>query len=110
MGVTVPQKIVTPKSIKKKDSSELEVINYLRKCKSEDILVKQYHLKSVKHKTYLNLIQFSYSQVGCDMSSPIVQECRGIILDSKNNWNVVAFPYTKFFNYGDPEAHEIDWR
>jgi hypothetical protein len=40
----------------------------------------------------------------------MVQECRGLILDTKNNWSVVALPYTKFFNYADPHAAEIDWR
>jgi len=39
----------------------------------------------------------------------MVQECRGLILDAKANWAVVAFPYTKFFNYGEPRAHPIDW-
>jgi tRNA splicing ligase len=54
-------------------------------------------------------VQYSYSHTGCDMSNEIVQECRGIIIDSKN-WEVVAFPYTKFFNFGDPMADAIDWR
>jgi len=43
------------------------------------------------------------------MEFPIVRECRGIILDSKNGWQVVAFPYKKFFNHGEPFASEIDW-
>lgn len=35
--------------------------------------------------------------------NPEVQICRGLIVDSKDN--VVARPYSKFFNYGQPEAY-----
>jgi hypothetical protein len=33
-----------------------------------------------------------------------VHECRGIILDANDNWNIVCYPYKKFFNYGEPNA------
>jgi tRNA splicing ligase len=39
----------------------------------------------------------------------VVQECRGLILDESANWRIVAFPYTKFFNYGEEHAASIDW-
>jgi hypothetical protein len=44
-----------------------------------------------------------------DFDARIVCECRGIILDENNNWGVVAFPFTKFFNYGEGRAANIDW-
>ncbi len=28
-------------------------------------------------------------------------ECRGLILDQTNNWEVVAYPYAKFFDFGE---------
>ena len=43
------------------------------------------------------------------MSEEIVQDCRGIILDEQNNWEVVAMAFRKFFNYGEKLAAEIDW-
>lgn len=33
----------------------------------------------------------------------VVQECRGIILDADKNYDVVSWPYLKFFNYGEFE-------
>jgi tRNA splicing ligase len=35
------------------------------------------------------------------IESVIVRESRGVILDSANNWSVVALPFDKFFNYGE---------
>lgn len=107
------KKTVSPSVLKEKKSSslplQLETISLLKKHKNDEYLTKTLHLKAVKHKKYLNLVQYSYSHSGCDMSNGIVQECRGIIIDNKN-WEVVAFPYAKFFNYGDPMADEINWR
>jgi hypothetical protein len=58
---------------------------------------------------YPNLVQLKYSQIESPMGEPIVQECRGVILDSANNWRVVARPFDKFFNYGEGHAAKIDW-
>ena len=52
---------------------------------------------------------FKYNQIESDFSNPIVQEARGIILDSDFGFNVVCKPFSKFFNYGEPNAAEIDW-
>jgi len=43
------------------------------------------------------------------MDNRIVQECRGLILNESDDWSVVAMPYTKFFNHGEPLAAQIDW-
>ncbi len=72
-------------------------------------LAEQYAVKTVRHKTYPNLILFKYSQIASDMSLPIVQECRGVILDEADNWRVVSRGYSKFFNYSEPNAAEIEW-
>lgn len=50
-----------------------------------------------------------YSQVGSDFSSVIVQESRGLVLDAKNDFSVVAFPYKKFFNLEESLAARIEW-
>ena len=42
------------------------------------------------------------------MASPVVQECRGLLLE-EGTWNVVAMPFTKFFNFGEKLAPTIDW-
>ena len=56
-----------------------------------------------------NLVMFKYSQIGSDLSLPIVQECRGLILDAET-FEVVSYPFNKFFNYGEELAADIDWK
>ena len=55
-----------------------------------------------------NLVLFKYSQIDSDFFNPIVQECRGIILE-KDTWRVVAYAFNKFGNFGEAYADEIDW-
>lgn len=55
-----------------------------------------------------DLICFKYSQIDSDFNEPLVRECRGIILE-KDTWNVVAYPFNKFFNFGEEYADNIDW-
>lgn len=54
-------------------------------------------------------VGFKYNQVKSDLSHPICQEARGLILDRENNWNVVSFAFPKFFNAAENEAEDIDW-
>lgn len=44
------------------------------------------------------------------MDVPLVQECRGLILDEDDDWRIVAWPFKKFFNHGEQHAARIDWR
>lgn len=64
-----------------------------------------YHIKIKETDT---LISFMYDQIHSDFSLPIVQECRGIILE-KDTYRIVCWPFTKFFNYGEKLASPIDW-
>lgn len=65
-----------------------------------------YSLIIKEDDTYMLL---KYNQLESDFSKKIVRECRGIILD-KETLKVVAFPFTKFFNYGQVEAAKINWK
>jgi hypothetical protein len=82
---------------------------YLRSGGTLAALAETYAIKAVRHQTYPNLILFKYSQIASDMSLPIVQESRGIVLDENDDWRVVSRAYDKFYNYGEPNAAEIDW-
>lgn len=53
-------------------------------------------------------IIFKYSQINSDSSLEIVKEARGLILED-NTWKVIAFPFKRFFNYGESNAATIDW-
>jgi len=44
----------------------------------------------------------SYSQIDAPKMNPIVQECRGLVLD-KHTLGIAAKPFTRFFNYGEAE-------
>jgi hypothetical protein len=66
-------------------------------------------IKHKRHPTYPDLVQFKYDQINSPMSHPLVQEARGIILDSSDYWRPVARPFNKFFNMGEPLAAELDW-
>lgn len=62
------------------------------------------------HRLYPQLLLFKYNQIESPMANPLVRECRGVILDSSDNWRVIARPFDKFFNYGEGHAATIDWK
>lgn len=97
--------------------NELEVQKYLRsltdiapwKVAALDSLEEKYGIKAKQHSKYPSLFSLKYNMIESPMEEPLVQECRGIILDANDNWNVVARPFDKFFNVGEDRAHPIDW-
>lgn len=86
----------------------IELVEAIKQCGLEAVLLK-YKLTAIRHKKYSKLVLLKYSQLESPMGEKIVQQARGIILDSDRDWQVVSFPYTKFFNYGEGRAAEIDW-
>jgi hypothetical protein len=62
-----------------------------------------------RHPT-LPLVGFKYDQIEAKKSDPIVQECRGIVLED-GTWKVVAKAFNRFFNLGEfPELmDQFDW-
>ena len=72
-------------------------------------LEAKYALKVKRHGKLPNLVQIKYDQIFSPMADPLVQQCRGIILDEADNWRVVARPFDKFFNLGEPGCAEVDW-
>ena len=43
------------------------------------------------------------------MHEPLVQVCRGIILDKDNNWNIINYSFEKFWNAHEHLAAKLDW-
>ena len=72
-------------------------------------LTKVCGIKVKQHPVFTNLYHLSYDQLESPKGHPIVNECRGLILDSTDNWNVVAFPFSRFANQGESWAAPIDW-
>jgi RNA ligase len=92
---------------------KMELQQYLREHGLEKLIV-DYSIKSVTHKEYPHLISLKYSQIDSPMGEKIVQQCRGIVLDRSSNWEIVSYPYDKFFNYGEGNGEvfysaAIDW-
>ena len=83
----------------------LQVQNYLRQGNPLVSLAGEPYNLIIKEEG--DLVMLKYNQLASDFSEPIVQECRGIIL-YKKTWDVVCWPFSKFFNYGEPYAAELD--
>lgn len=88
---------------------EINIQKYLRSGKTLDILKDELGIKASRHSHYPNLVLFKYSQIDSPRNHPIVNECRGIILDEGKNWDVVSFPFLRFFNLEEGHAADIDW-
>lgn len=86
-----------------------EVSYYLRNGGTLDQLLKDYAIKATRHKQYPNLVLLKYNQIDSPMQHRLVQECRGLILDEADNWNVISRPFNKFFNHGEGHAAKIHW-
>jgi hypothetical protein len=88
----------------------LNIQQYLRNGGTlESLATAPFYVTAKPHPRYSNLKLFKYDQILSDFSNPIVREARGIILDSANDWKVVAHPFDKFGNYGESYADPIDW-
>lgn len=61
---------------------------------------------SVKHPA---LALFLYSHIHSPKGHPVTQQARGVILDMEDDFKIVARPFDRFFNYGEPDAAPIDW-
>lgn len=86
----------------------IKIINFIREHDNwEKLLSSPPYSLSIKRKD--TRILFKYSQIDSDFSLEIVREARGLILEDKT-WNIVCYPFKKFFNYGEVYADEIDWK
>jgi hypothetical protein len=88
--------------------NRLAVQNYLATHSLAD-LAAEFAIAFRRHPAFPPLVMLKYNQINSPMHEPIVQQCRGIILDESNDWAVVSYPFDKFFNYGEPNAALVDW-
>ena len=86
---------------------ELEVQKFLRGGGTLDDLAATYAIKA-KHNAALGVVALNYNQIASPMHEPICQECRALILET-DGWAVVSRSFFKFFNWGEPNAHPLDW-
>lgn len=55
-----------------------------------------------------DLVSFKYNQIKSDMNLPICLQSRGVLLE-RGSWDIVAYPFDKFFNLQESKAAAIDW-
>jgi T4 RnlA family RNA ligase len=83
--------------------------SYLRNGGTIEALKNMFAIKATRSERLPSLYLFKYDQINSPFTELLVRECRGVILDSENNWNVVCRPFDKFFNLGEQLAAPIDW-
>lgn len=71
-----------------------------------EVLASDWGITATRHPEFPELVQFTYDQIESSKvkNHPMVCECRGLILNSDDDWSVVARPFNRFFNYGEIEA------
>ena len=87
----------------------LKIVDFIRSNSDweKKLTSEPYALKIKWDGDYVLLM---YNQLISDFRQEIVRECRGIILDSSENYKPVCVPLFKFANYGESYAEEIDWQ
>lgn len=85
----------------------LEVQKYLAK-KTLENLQSEFGIKVKQHQNYPNLVALAYDQIRSPMHRSIVQECRGLVIDTADNNRVVSMAYKKFFNYGEVHGDNLN--
>lgn len=69
------------------------------------------HLENDLHISVVrdgDLASLKYNQIESPMADPMVQQCRGMVVDVAQR-RVLAWPYNKFWNHGEHLAAPIDW-
>lgn len=88
----------------------LEIQKYLIGGKTLNSLQCEFGIVAKEHED--GRVILNYDQIESQKSNPIVKECRGLVLDKNNNWEVVARAFDRFFNWGElqSEAGQFDWQ
>ncbi|HKP06809.1 MAG TPA: RNA ligase [Microbacterium sp.] len=68
-------------------------------------LENELHIAAVRDG---DLVSLKYNQIESPMHEPLVQQCRGMVVDAAQS-RVLAWPYNKFWNHGEKLAAPIDW-
>ncbi len=81
--------------------------------------IRENGLNSLKEDPYFievkeypeeGLVILNYNQLDSKKYNPIVNECRGLILDTKNDYKIVAKSFNRFYNYGEcPDSKKYNF-
>lgn len=85
----------------------MEVVKFLQANGGDfEKLTEAYGIK-VKDYPEHNLVVLNYDQINSPKMEPVVQDCRGLILDNK--LNIICRPFDRFFNYGEAGTDDYDF-
>lgn len=86
---------------------------YLRQFSSTEsalsAIADEYGIVNSRHED--GRVILNYRQGVSPKTDPLVRECRGLTLDSKDNWRLVARGFDRFFNIGEhrEEQDKFQW-
>ncbi|MCK5600347.1 T4 RnlA family RNA ligase [Candidatus Pacearchaeota archaeon] len=80
------------------------VQEFIRENGLNPLKEQPYHLDITEYDN--GLVVLNYNQINSPKNNPIIKECRGLILDSNNDWSVVARSFDRFFNYGECQYYK----
>jgi hypothetical protein len=88
---------------------KLKLIEFIEENPTDwrEILQLEPYALNIKDDGQYTLLTYSKTG-GSDFSLPLVQECRGLIINNIT-FKPVCVPFTKFFNVQESNAHYIDW-
>ena len=89
-------------------SRPLIIQQRLRNGDNLDKLCHDFSIRYFPHAKFPDLVWLMHN--GFNLNEVLTQQCRGLILDRANNWNVVARPLDHIFEYTDLPAPKFDWK
>lgn len=84
----------------------LETQKYLKSGKTLINLKEDF---AIDHSIDNNVVALNYNMISSPMKEEICKECRGLILQL-DTWDVLAYPFYKFFNMGEGGSENINWK
>lgn len=68
-----------------------------------------YQIGVRQHARFPGVVQLRYTPQSSPPDDPVVRECRGLILDAARDWEVLAYPFERFFNLEERRSEGFDW-
>ena len=84
----------------------LKTVEYINQYGLEK-LISTYNLVANWSKRYPNLVQLCYHQLETPKNE-ITNECRGLILDTTDNFKLISYPFYRFSDYDERSDKVLD--
>lgn len=85
---------------------ELLIQSLLRKGESFMKIADDYNIEVQQHPKFPQLLWFGNG--GSNLQEPLARQCRGLVLDQHDNWNVAARPLDHIPEWSEPGARKLN--